>query len=82
MNAILKHFKTRLENCAKRVPDKRNLDHLELFSKDIIPDIESSIAIIMRKLDSFETRLKDNETIDDAHSRISMLSQVLQCAAS
>jgi hypothetical protein len=53
MNAILKHFKTILENFAKRVPNKRNLDHLEIFTKDIIPDIESSIAIVMRKLDSF-----------------------------
>jgi hypothetical protein len=53
MNAIVKHFKTILENCAKRVPNKRNLNHLEIFTKDIIPDIESSIAIVMRKLDSF-----------------------------
>jgi hypothetical protein len=74
MHAMLK--KTRIENCAKIFLEKRNLDHLELISKDGIPDIESSIAIVILKLDSFETRLNDNETISDDRSRVSMLSQV------
>jgi hypothetical protein len=33
----------RFENYAKRLPDKRNIDHLKLFSKHVIPKMEDKI---------------------------------------
>jgi hypothetical protein len=34
MNTILASIMKMFEDCAKRLPDKRNIDHLELFSRD------------------------------------------------
>jgi hypothetical protein len=36
ISTILAYLKKRFQNCAKRLPDKRNLDHFELFSKHVI----------------------------------------------
>jgi hypothetical protein len=40
MTTILASIKKRIEDCAKRLPDKRNIDHLELFSKHVMPEME------------------------------------------
>jgi hypothetical protein len=58
MNTILTSIKKRFENCAKRLPDKRNLDHLELFSKHVILDMEDKMFIISNQLNSCEEQLK------------------------
>ena len=39
MKLLLQSAKTRIENCAKRIPDKRNLDQLELLNQSVIPEI-------------------------------------------
>jgi hypothetical protein len=54
MSTVLAFFKKRIDNCAKRLPDKRNIDHLELFSKSIILELEDKMSLIIDKLDSCE----------------------------
>jgi hypothetical protein len=44
MNTILTYFKKRFENCVKMLHDKRNLDHLELFSKHVILEMEDKMS--------------------------------------
>jgi hypothetical protein len=46
MNTIFASTKKRFENYAKRLFDKRNIDHLELFSKHVIPKMEDKIISI------------------------------------
>ena len=83
MKLLLQSAKTRIENCAKRIPDKRNLDQLELLNQSVIPELEFSISTILNKVDSFRKELnKDEVQLDDAHKRTSMLSNVLKNAAS
>jgi hypothetical protein len=40
---VLRSFKLRIENCAKRIPDKRNLEHLGLFANDKLEGMEHDI---------------------------------------
>ena len=40
MESLLQSSKTRIENCAKRILDKRNLDQLGLLNQSVIPEIE------------------------------------------
>jgi hypothetical protein len=54
MNTIITYIKKRFENCAKRLPDKRNLDHLELFSKHVILEMEDKMSSISDQLNSCE----------------------------
>jgi hypothetical protein len=83
MKLLLQSAKNRTENCTKRIPDKRNLDRLELLNQSVIPEIEISIATILNKLDSFGKELNKYEVqLDDAHKRPSMLSNVLKNDAS
>jgi hypothetical protein len=58
MNTILTYIKKRFENCAKRLPYKRNLDHLELFSKHVILEMEDKMSLISSQLNSCEEELK------------------------
>ena len=58
MNTLLTSVRKRIEDCAKRLPGKRNIDHLELFSKYIIHELEDKMALIVHKLDSCEEELK------------------------
>jgi hypothetical protein len=58
MNTILTYIKKRFENCAKRLPHKRNLDHLELFSKHVILEMEDKMSLISSQLNSCEEELK------------------------
>ena len=83
MKSLLQSAKTRIEKCAKRITDKRNLDQLELLNQSVIPEIEFSISTILNKIDSFRKELnKDEVQLDDAHKRTSMLSNVLKNASS
>ena len=83
MKSLLQSAKTRIENCAKRIPDKRNLNQLELLNQSVIPEIEFGISTIHNKIDSFLKELnKDEVQLDDAHKRTSMLRNVLKNAAS
>jgi hypothetical protein len=65
MNTILTYINKRFKNGAKRLPDKRNLDHLELFSKHVILEVEDKMSLISDQLNSCEEELKkeDEETI-------------------
>ena len=59
------------------------MDHLELFSKQVIPKMEDKTLLIANKLDSCEEELKkeDRQTIR-AGKEIQRLSNVLKLAAS
>jgi hypothetical protein len=83
MNIILTCIKKRFENCAKRLPDKRNLDHLELFSKHVILEMEDKMSLKSSQLNSCEEELKkeDRKTIR-AEEEIQCLGHVLKLAAS
>ena len=52
MDTMLASIKKRIEDCVKNLPDKRNMDHLELFSKQVIPEMEDKMFLISNKLDS------------------------------
>jgi predicted metal-dependent hydrolase len=41
-----------IENCAKRLPNKDGLEPLELFAKNIIPEIEDNMSIIIHKINN------------------------------
>jgi hypothetical protein len=58
MSTILDYLKKRFENFAKMLPDKRNLDHLELFSKDVILEMEDKLSLMSNQLDSCVEELK------------------------
>jgi hypothetical protein len=57
MNTILTYINKRFKNGAKRLPDKRNLDHLELFSKHVILEVEDKMSLISDQLNSCEEEL-------------------------
>jgi hypothetical protein len=65
MCTILTYLKKSFENCVKRLPDKRNLDHLELFSKHVILEMEDKMSLISSQLNSCEGEFKkeDKKTI-------------------
>jgi hypothetical protein len=65
MSIILVYLKKRFDNCAKRLPNKRNLDHLELFSKHVILEMEDKFSLMSSQLDSYVEELKkgDNKII-------------------
>jgi hypothetical protein len=69
MSTVLAYLKKRFENCAKRLLDKWNLDHLELFSKYVISNCIK------------ELKKKDNKIVR-AEEEIQCLGQVLELAAS
>jgi hypothetical protein len=46
MNTILASIMKMFEDCAKRLPDKRNIDHLELFSRDFYFRALRSLVIL------------------------------------
>jgi hypothetical protein len=52
MSTILTYLKNRFENCVKRLPDNINLDHLELFSKQVILEMEDKMSIISSQLNT------------------------------
>jgi hypothetical protein len=83
MSTILTYFKKRFENCAKILPDKRNLDHLELFKKYGILEMKDKMSLISGQLNSCvdELRKEDNKIIR-AEEEIQCLGQVLRLAAS
>jgi hypothetical protein len=58
MSTILTYLRKRFENCVKRLPDKMNLDHLELFSKHVILEMEDKMSLISGQLNSREEELK------------------------
>jgi hypothetical protein len=58
MSTVFDYLKKRFENCAKRLLDKRNLDHLELFSKDVILEMEDRLSLVTNQLDSCVEELK------------------------
>jgi hypothetical protein len=78
MSTILTYFKKRFENCAKILPDKRNLDHLELFKKYGILEMKDKMSLISGQLNSCvdELRKEDNKIIR-AEEEIQCLGQVL-----
>jgi hypothetical protein len=49
MNSTLTSIKKRIDDCAKSLPDKRNIDHSELFSKHVIPEMEDNQTIKTEK---------------------------------
>jgi hypothetical protein len=83
MSTILTYFKKRFENCTKILPDKRNLDHLELFKKYGILEMKDKMSLILGQLNSCVDELKkeDNKIIR-AEVEIQCLGQVLRLAAS
>jgi hypothetical protein len=83
MSTILTYLRKRFENCVKRLPDKMNLDHLELFSKHVILEMEDKMSLISGQLNSCEEELKkeDNKIIRD-EEEIQCLGHVLTLAAS
>jgi hypothetical protein len=46
------------DNCVKRLHDKRNLDHLELFSKHVILEMEDKMSLISSQLNTCEEVFK------------------------
>jgi hypothetical protein len=83
MSTVLTYLKKRFENCAKRVPDKRNLDHLELFSKHVILEMEDKMALMTGQISSCIKELKkEDNKIVRAEEEIQCLGQVLKLAAS
>jgi hypothetical protein len=83
MNTILASIKKRFENCAKRLPNKTIIDHLELFSKNFIPEMEDKMFLIASKLSSCEEALKKEEKqTTRAEKEIQHLGHVLKLAAS
>jgi hypothetical protein len=58
MSTILTYLKKRFKKCAKRLPDKRNLDHLELFTKHVILEMEDKMSLILSQLNSYVEELK------------------------
>jgi hypothetical protein len=83
MNTILASIKKSFENCANRLPDKRNIENFELFSKNVIHDMEGKMFHIANKPSSCEEELKneDKQTIR-AKKEIQHLGHVLKLAAS
>jgi hypothetical protein len=47
-----------MKNCAKRLPNKKNLDHLELFSKYVILEMEDKLSLMLGQLNSYVEELK------------------------
>jgi hypothetical protein len=76
-------LKKRFENCAIRLPDKRNLDHIELFSKDVILEMEDKLPLMSNQVDSSVEELKkeDNKIVMD-EEEIQCLGNVLKLTAS
>jgi hypothetical protein len=70
-------------NCAKRLPDKRNLDHLELFSKNVILEMEDKLSLISGQLSCCVEELKrEDDKIVRAGEEIQCLGQILKLVAS
>jgi hypothetical protein len=46
ISTIPSYLKKRFENYVKMLPDKRNLGHLELFSKHVILEMEDKMSLI------------------------------------
>jgi hypothetical protein len=57
ISTVLAYLKKRFENCAKRLPDKRNLDHLELFSKHVILEIEDKMSLMIGQISSVTPKI-------------------------
>jgi hypothetical protein len=66
MSTILAYLKKRFENCAKILPDKRNLDHLEFFSKHVILEMEDKLSLMSGQLSCCVEELKreDNKLLE------------------
>jgi hypothetical protein len=83
MSTILAYLKKRFENYAKRLLDKRNLDHLELFSKHVILEMEDKLSLMSGQLSCCVDELKrEDNKIVRAKEEIQCLGQVLKLAAS
>jgi hypothetical protein len=52
MSTVLTYLKKIFENCVKRLLNKRNLDHLELFSKHVLLEMEDKMSLILGQLNS------------------------------
>jgi hypothetical protein len=83
MSTILAYLKKRFENCAKRLPDKRNLDHSELFFKHVTLDMEDKMSQMSGQLSCCIEELKkeDNKFVR-AEEEIQCHGQVFKLAAS
>jgi hypothetical protein len=72
-----------MKNCAKRLPNKKNLDHLELFSKHVILEMEDKLSLMSGQLNSYVEELKkEDNKIMRAEEEIQGLGHVLKLAAS
>jgi DUF438 domain-containing protein len=72
-----------MENRTKRIPDKRNLEHLGLFPNDKLEGMEHDISNIMQKIDLFENELKkDDKPISDIKQRIDLMCDVFKTVGS
>jgi hypothetical protein len=50
-----------MKNCAERLPNKKNLDHLELFSKLVILEMEDKLSLMSGQLNSYVEELKKED---------------------
>jgi predicted RecB family endonuclease len=83
MSTVLAFLKKRFENCAKRLANKRNLDHLELLFKHVILEIEDKLSLMSDQLSCCVEELKrEDNKIVRAEEEIQCLGQVLKLAAS
>ena len=68
---------------AKRLPDKRNLYHLELFANDKLDKLEDDISNMMQKLDLFNNELqKDEKPVSNVKIKIDHMCEIFKTVGS